>query len=260
MTTTRYELFYWPTIQGRGEFIRLALEAAGAAYVDVARLPESKGGGVRAIMPFLRGEAAGLQPLAPPFLRDGKHVIAQTVNILQYLAPRLGLVPDDEASRVRALQLCLTLSDLADEAHDTHHPISVGLYYEDQKPEASRRAAHFVATRMPKFLLYFERILATSPENEGRHLVGSDLSYADLFLFQLLIGLAYAFPRGMAHIAPALPLSLALRDRVAAHPRIAAYLVSERRIPFNEHGLFRRYPELDFDPATALSAAGEKSG
>ena len=33
----RYELYYWPSIQGRGEFIRLTLEEAGADYVDVAR-------------------------------------------------------------------------------------------------------------------------------------------------------------------------------------------------------------------------------
>jgi glutathione S-transferase len=250
-----YELFYWPSIQGRGEFVRLALEAAGAAYVDVARLPESKGGGARSIMSLLRGEGlppGALAPYAPPIVRAGDLVIAQTANILHFLGPRLGLVPDDDASRLRANQLMLTIMDLGAEVHDTHHPIATSLYYEDQKTEALRRAAHFVAERIPKLLLYFERVLAANTASEGRHLVGLELSYADLGLFQVISGLEYAFSRAMAHYKAELPLSLALRDRVAAHPRVAAYLASDRRIPFNESGLFRRYAELNLDPTKTL--------
>src|SRR5687767_12890133 len=137
----RYELYYWPTIQGRGEFVRLAFEEAGAAYVDVARLPASEGGGAAAIVALLRAEGPGLAPFAPPFVKAGDLVVAQTAAILQFLAPRLGLVPDDEAARVGAHQLQLTLADLVGEVHDTHHPIAVDEYYEDQKPEARRRAA-----------------------------------------------------------------------------------------------------------------------
>jgi glutathione S-transferase len=241
---TPYELYYWPSIQGRGEFIRLALEAAAAPYVDVARLSEEVGGGVPALMRFLRGEQPGIFPLAPPFLKAGELVLSQTPNILAFLAPRLGLVPDGEASRVHANQLMLTIADLANEAHDTHHPIGVSLYYEDQKPEALRRANDFVKHRMPKFLGYFERLLE---RGDRRHLLGSTLSYVDLGIFQLLSGLKYAFPRASERLAPELPLLHGLKERVAAAPHVSAYLASPRRIPFNEHGLFRRYAELDAD-------------
>jgi glutathione S-transferase len=255
-----YELFYWPSLHGRGEFIRLAFEAAGAAYVDVARLPESQGGSARAIMPLLPGGASFTGSFAPPIVRAGDLVLSQTVSILHFLAPRLGLAPNDEASRARALQIALTIADLVSEAHDTHHPIATSLYYEDQKEEARLRTSHFVATRLKKFLLYFEQLLALNTESGCKYLVGLELSYVDLSLFQTLTGLAYAFPRAMASLEAQIPLSLALRDRVAAHPRVAAYLASERRIPFNESGIFRRYPELDLDPAAALKAAGESQG
>jgi len=241
--TTAYELYYWPGIQGRGEFIRLAFEEAGVAYADVARQPESEGGGVKALRRFLDGKAPGLLPLAPPFLRHGDLVIAQTANVLQYLGPRLGLVPADEASRLRAHQIALTIADLVDEAHDVHHPIAVGLYYHDQKAEAARRAGHFLRERVPKFLGYLERVL----ERDG-HLVSAEVSYVDLEAFQIIEGLRYAFPRSMPAIERALPRLTALRDRIAARPRIAAYLASDRRLPFNEHGLFRHYPELDVVP------------
>jgi glutathione S-transferase len=250
MSIPSYELYYWPTIQGRGEFIRLALEDAGASYIDVARLSEAEGGGVPALMKVLRGSADApggtLAPFAPPFLKAGPLLIAQTVNILGYLGPRLGLVPDDEASRLRALQLQLTIADIASEVHDTHHPIASSLYYEDQMPEAKKRAVLFLSERIPKYLGYFERVLK---HNGEEHLVGNACSYADLSMFQLLSGLSYAFPRAMAAFAPSVPLLCGLRDRVAARPRIARYLASERRIPFNQHGLFRRYPELDAEPA-----------
>lgn len=234
----RYELYYWPSIQGRGEFVRLALEEAGAPYSDVARLPR----GVPALTRFLQGEAEGRPPFAPPFLKAGKLVIAQTANILLWLAPRHGLAPKGEAACVWAHQLQLTISDWLVEAHDTHHPIGGAFYYEDQKPESKRRAAHFRAERLPKFLGYFERLLE---REKGGWLLGRAFSYVDLSLFQMVAGLRYAFPRTMEKLEPRHPRSAALHDRVAARPRIAAYLESKRRIPFNQHGIFRHYPELD---------------
>jgi glutathione S-transferase len=236
----RYELYYWPGIQGRGEFIRLALEAAGADYVDVARRP---GSGMAAMLRFMESRAVRRPPLAPPFLKAGKQVIGQTANILLYLGPRLGLAPRAEADRLWAHQLQLTIIDLVDEAHDTHHPIASSLYYEDQKPAAKRRAADFIRNRLPKYLGYFEGVLARN--RPGRHMVGGRVSYVDLSVFQIVEGLRYAFPRAMGRRASRYPRVIALRDRVAARPRIAAYLASERRIPFNESGIFRCYPELD---------------
>lgn len=239
---TVYELFYWPSIQGRGELIRLALEDAGAPYADMARLPASEGGGVAAMQKLMKSGHGALAPFAPPFLRSGDLVIAQTASILFWLAPRLGLAPEDEAGRFHANQLMLTIADLVAEVHDTHHPISTGLYYEDQKPEARRRTTAFVRERAPKFLGYFERVLQ---HRSGLYLVGEASSYVDLSMFQVIEGLSYAFPRAMAGLGPQIPRLLALRDRVAARPRIKAYLASERRLPFNESGIFRRYPELD---------------
>jgi len=240
----KYELYYWPHIQGRGEFIRLALEEGAAEYVDVGRLPESEGGGRPAIARLLEDAADGRTPFAPPILKAGKLLISQTANILLYLGPRLGLVPDAEAARLWAHQLQLTLSDLVVEAHDTHHPIAKSLYYEDQKPEALRRAADFRALRLPKFLGYFERLLAANPDGE-RYLVGKALTYVDLSMFQVIAGLNYAFPRAMGAMSRKHPKLTALHQRAQARPRIAAYLGSSRRIAFNERGLFRHYPELD---------------
>lgn len=234
----RYELFYWPEIQGRGEFIRLALEDAGAAYVDVARQPK----GMAVMMRLLEGRALARAPFAPPFLRAGKQVIAQTANILLYLGPRLGLVPKREAERLWVHQLQLTIADWLVEVHDTHHPIAGGLYYEQQKREAKRRAADFLGQRLPKYLDYFEEVLRRSP---GGHLLGRKCAYPDLSLFQMVAGLRYAFPRAMAKRERGYPRVIALHERVAARPRIAAYLASPRRIPFNEQGIFRHYPELD---------------
>jgi len=235
-----YRLYYWPGIQGRGEFIRLAFEETAIDYVDVARLPEAEGGGVKALMRFLSGQEPGTLPLAPPFLCYGDLVIAQTANILQFLGPRLGLVPTDDVSRVRAHQIALTIADLVDESHDVHHPIAVSLYFHDQKPEAARRAGHFIRERVPKYLGYLERLL----ERDG-HLVSEAVSYVDLEAFQVVEGLRYAFPKSMAAIEPTLPRLVALHDRIAALPSVAAYLASPRRLPFNEHGVFRHYPELD---------------
>jgi glutathione S-transferase len=240
----RYLLHYWPHIPGRGEFIRLALEAAGADYVDVGRLPEAEGGGRPGISRLLTESASGHLPCAPPILQADDLVISQTANILQFLGPRLGLVPADEASRLWAHQLQLVMADWLVEIHDTHHPLAKSLYYEDQKPEAMRRSANFLELRLPKFLGYFERLL-TSYATPAPRLVGSQLSYADLSLFHMVAGLRYAFPRAMQRLAPTHPRIGALHDAVAAHARIAAYLASPRRIPFNDKGIFRHYPELD---------------
>src|SRR5579862_8619792 len=235
-----YELYYWPTIQGRGEFVRLALEEAGTEYLDVAR----QNGGVAGMQRLMTDPAAACPPFAPPFLKDGDVLIAQTANILLYLGRRHGLAPRDEAGRLWAHQLQLTIADVVDEAHDTHHPIASSLYYEDQTQEARRRAADFIANRVPKYLGYFERVLEHNPSGD-RHLVGRRVSSCDLSLFQLVAGLRYAFPRALAALEPRFPRVCALHDRTAARPRIAAYLRSPRRIAFNEQGVFRRYPELD---------------
>jgi glutathione S-transferase len=235
-----YELYYWPTIQGRGEFVRLALEEAGAPYVDVAR---RRGQGVSALLALLDGEDARA-PFAPPFLKHDELLIGQTAAILLYLGARHGLAPRDAAGRLWTHQLQLTIADLVNEAHETHHPVSVDLYYEDQKPEAARRAKHFRESRIPKFLAWFEQVLQRNAKGP-RHLVGAKLTYADLSLFQVVEGLRYAFPIATKRATADCPAVLALHDAVAERPRIAAYLKSKRRIPFNEDGIFRRYPELD---------------
>jgi glutathione S-transferase len=236
----RYELYYWPEIQGRGEFVRLPLEDAGADYADMAREKH----GIDAMMDILEGEERPDPPFAPPFLRHGERIVAQTANILLYLGPKLNLAPRDEDHRLFVHQLQLTICDLVVEAHDVHHPIGGGLYYEDQKPEARRRAKEFRDERIGKFLGYFERVLAANP-NGSDWLVGDRATYADLGLFQVIEGLRYGFPNAMAKREEQWPLVVALRDRVAKRPRIAAYLASDRRLPFSTSGIFRHYPELD---------------
>ena len=236
-----YKLFYWPGIQGRGEFVRLALEDAGAAYEDVGRSQ-----GEAALMAAMKKLDPVHRPFAPPFLQDGDVLVGQTANILYYLGPKLDLAPADEAGRLWVNQLQLTIADMVAEAHDTHHPVASGLYYDDQKAEALRRARDFTENRIPKFLSYFEEILANNPGGAGC-LAGASASYADLSLFQLVEGLRYAFPKAMARIARSLPQVTALCDAVSRRPGIAAYLKSPRRQPFNEEGIFRHYPELDAD-------------
>jgi glutathione S-transferase len=243
-----YELHYWPTIQGRGEFVRLALEAAGAPYVDVARGDESGGQGLAAMEHYLGDASVARPPFAAPFLVDGKQVIAQTAAILLYLGPRLGLVGKSEADQLWTHQIQLTIADLVTEVHDTHHPIASGLYYEEQRPEALRRASDFRQARLPKFMNWFEAVLQRNARHALSavpHLVGRRLSYADLSLFQVVEGLRYAFPTASRKVLKRAPAVAALHAGVAAHERVAAYLASERRLPFSEEGIFRHYPELD---------------
>jgi len=240
--TETYELYYWPILPGRGEFVRLVLEEAGAPYVDVARLPDNEGGGFKPLLEFVQGERPGQPAYAPPILVHGDLVLAQSAAICAYIGERHGLAPEEAGERTQALQLQLTVADVTDEAHNTHHPINAGLYYEDQKEAAREASQHFLEQRLPRFLGYFERVLGRSG---GEWLMGDRLTYPDLSLFQLVEGLAYAFPKGFAPIVESTPLLLTLRDRVAKRPHIAAYLASDRRLGFNEHGVFRNYPELD---------------
>ncbi len=240
-TSKTYELHYWPTIPGRGEFVRLALEEAAAPYLDVARTPKIRGGGISVMMKSLHA-GGPLEPFAPPFLKAGALWISQTANIQLFLGTRHGLLPRDEPSRLKANQIQLTIADLVAEVHDTHHPIAPSLYYEDQKREAKKKAAHFVTERVPKFLGWLERVLEASG---GSGFVGRATSYVDLSAFHVLAGLDYAFPKAMARMTKRMPSLRALAARIEERPRIAAYLGSKRRVPFNEDGIFRHYPELD---------------
>ncbi|MGF6254785.1 glutathione S-transferase [Ensifer sp. LBL] len=239
-----YELYYWDGIQGRGEFVRLALEDAGATYVDVTREP---GRGTGEMMKLMESTVEAHIPFAPPFLRDGDQIISHVANILFYLGPRLGLAPKDEAQRWFANGLQLTITDFIAEVHDTHHPIATSKYYEDQTQEAKARAAEFVTNRIPKFLGYFERVLAQNPDGNG-HAIGNAVTYVDLSLFQVIEGLRYAFPKAMRHDEVRFPNLIRLHALVKSRPNIAAYLASPRRLAFNEDGIFRRYPELDIAP------------
>jgi glutathione S-transferase len=245
MTDVRYDLYYWPGIQGRGEFVRLAFEDAGVPYVDVVRKPEAEGGGIAAMQRVLAGAAGGLRPYAPPVLVVGDLVLAQTALILQWLGPRLGLAPEAEHERLAVMEIQLTLTEALSEIHDVHHPIATTLYYEDQKPEAARRAGHLVKERLPKYLGWLEDVLRRNAASGGQWLVGDRISTVDLSVFQAMAGLGYSFPNALRRLSPALPGLCALRDRVAARPRLAAYLASDRRLPWSTHGLFRHYPELD---------------
>jgi glutathione S-transferase len=240
----RYELYYWPEIPGRGEFVRLALEEAGADYVDIARGTKEDTGGMPAMMAALGDQEAATPPFAPPFLKAGKLVIGQTANILMYLGGRHGLAPAAEAGRLWANELQLTVTDFVKEIHDTHHPVGSGLYYEDQKREAKRFTESFLKERLPKYLGYFERVLAQNPRGD-KSLIGARVTYPDLSIFHVVEGLRYAFPTAMKRAERRLSRVTALHDRIAERPRIARYLASPRRIPFNESGIFRRYAALD---------------
>jgi len=239
-----YELYYWPGIQGRGEFIRLALEEAGAKYVDVALVPQAKGGGVPAILRVLAARGIDRPPFAVPILKAGRKLIAQTPNILLFLGGRLKLAPLDEAGRLWTNQLELTILDFYLEIFHTHHPLGDGYAYEEQKSAAKRRTKDFLSVRLPKFLGYFERVLELN-RRRGPWMVGARPSYADLSMAQVIAGLRYAFPSATRRALRRRPRLRALHDEVFARPRIARYLASDRRLAFNNEDLFRRYPELD---------------
>jgi glutathione S-transferase len=231
-----YELYYWGGIPGRGEFVRLALEDAGADYIDVVHKR-----GDKAMMPFLRGAQEGALPFAPPFLKAGRLVIAQTATILAYLGPRLGLVPGGQAAELYAQQLQMTIVDFVTEIHDTHHPIASSQHYEQQRSAARKRSQVFRDERLPKFLGYFEKVIERGNGKQAlsRH------SYVDLSLFQLVSGLDYAFPNAMRGVGKRIPRLRALAERVSQRPNITAYLESPRRLAFNQEGIFRHYPALD---------------
>jgi glutathione S-transferase len=239
-----YELHYWPTIQGRGEFVRLALEHAGIPYADVAREDERHGGGEEALIEALQSKELTTPPFAPPWLKAGDLVIGQTANILLFLGRKHALAPEEESGMLWTHQLQLTLADFVVEIHDVHHPLGVTQYYEDQRAEAKRRAEEFRGKRMPKFLNYFETVLQRNPQG-SEYLVGSAVTYADLSVFQVIDGLRYAFPKRMRTLSRRFPKLIALHERVQALPRVAAYLISPRRLGFSKEGIFRHYGELD---------------
>ena len=239
-----YKLYYWPMIQGRGEVIRLALEEAGADYIDVARNSKGQEDNQSAIIDILQDSTLMSPPFGPPFLVDRDIIIAQAAAILQYLAPKIGLIGESQEEQIFAHQIQLTVSDFLTEVHDTHHPIASELFYEDQIEESKRRSANFIKIRIPKYLNYFEKIISNNKSNSG-WLIGNSLTYPDLSLFQIIEGLHYAFPKAFANIAGNYTNTITLRDAVAARPNIASYLKSNRRIEFNTMGVFRYYPELD---------------
>lgn len=237
-----YQLIYWPTLPGRGEIVRLVLEDAGVDYDDVARKPEDEGGGFGAVTRWMKGKGPHFPVFAPPIIVDGEHVIAQMCTVCRFLGERHDLAPDDEIGRAQASTLMMTVSDVLTETHDTHHPIAISLTYEEQREAAIDRAAAFLGGRLQQWLGFFETVLERS---DGEYLTGYAVSYPDLALFGVMQGLAYAFPRGYASATASTPQLVAHRERIAARPNIAAYLASPRRLPYNETGIFRRYPELD---------------
>jgi glutathione S-transferase len=239
-----YELYYWPGIQGRGEFIRLALEEGEADYRDAALIPESGGGGVPAILKVLAARGLSRPPFAVPVLKAGRQLIAQTANILVFLGGELRLAPGDTAGRLWTHQLQLTILDLYEEIFSTHHPLGDGYAYEEQQAAARRRTRNFLRVRLPKFMSYFERVLELKP-GRGPWMVGARVSYADLSMAQVIAGLHYAFPRATARTLRKRPRLTALHAAVFTRPRIARYVASGRRVPFNNHDLFRHYPSLD---------------
>ncbi|KAI1802707.1 glutathione S-transferase domain-containing protein [Daldinia bambusicola] len=250
-----YELIYWPSIPGRGEHIRLALEEGGATYTDTAQIEKGIEQVTAQIAESNVGDDFNPPPFAPPILRHGDLLISQTSNILLYLGPRLGLVPsedDDEHPdalyKVNALALT-ALDGLSNEVHDCHHPIATGLYYEDQKEEAKRKSKDFVENRLPKFLGYFERVLQGKASGEGPWLYGGQLTYADLVLFQCVDGTKFAFRKAMAAAEKSGKYAhvFKLYDAVKERPRISEYLASKRRQDYSM-GIYRYYEELDFGP------------
>lgn len=244
---TTYDLYYWPTIPGRGEFVRLVLEATHTPYRDVARLPEDQGGGTAAIFEILKAHGATMRPFAPPILTTPNLVLWQTAHICTTLAQRHNLMPSDPTRAHHTAALLLTLIDVVDEFHNTHHPVAIAYHYEDQQDEARRNAQAFVQKRLPRFFNYFEDVWRRNTTSD-QHLVGEQLTVADLALFQVLEGFAYAFPNAFSQLASDMPGLLSVRDHVRQFPTLQNYFASDRHIAFNNHGIFRHYTELDCDP------------
>ncbi|KAK5109187.1 hypothetical protein LTR62_007272 [Meristemomyces frigidus] len=251
----QYELLYHPGIPGRGEFIRLAFEAKGVAYTDVANEQKDGYSTVQAVCMNKGTESVDGNPpvFSSPALRipgaglDGQAlVIAQTPNILWYLGEKLGLVPDDEGGKYHVQQVALTALDLTNETHDTHHPLAVMQYYEDQKEAALAKAKDVRENRIPKYLSYFSRVLEhNAPHGKRKFLVGSYLTYADTTVWQVLNGLLFAFPKEMEARRKEFPaLFEELYPAVQEVEGIRQYLASERRLAYSS-GVFRYYPELD---------------
>lgn len=234
-----YTLYYWPSIPGRGEFVRLVLEALGAPYRDVAREESVEEGS--ALVQKMRQQAPfARRHFAPPLLEGDGVVLSQTPVICSWLGERHGLIPDGEQARVEGRVWQATIADIVNEVHALHHPIATSLYFEDQREEARRATREFCEERLDTWLEHLEGGIS----EEGPFLFGATLSHVDCALFQLVRGLRYALPGPMQARHTNIPRLSALCEAVAAQDRIARYLESARCIPFNEDGIFRHYPEL----------------
>ena len=197
------------------------------------------------MLALLHGEGTSHIPFAPPFLRDGGVIVSHAAAILLYP----GRADRTRANRRRTGAYGRTryraITDIVAEVYNSHHPIDADKWFHEQKDAAIARAAVFRRDRMPKYSFgWFERLLAANPAGVD-HLVGGFVTYADLSLFQLVEGLRFAFPLASERTLARLPRVTALHKAMAERPRLKAYLASERRVPFKETGIFRRYPELD---------------
>jgi glutathione S-transferase len=229
-----YQLWYWPSIPGRGEFVRLALEAAEIEYEDMAREQ-----GAEALIADLQGRG-GIRPFAPPYLVDGELCIGQTAHILAFLADRHDFGAGELEVDLQLIQLQLDITDIVAEVHNVHHPVAAALYYQDQMDAAYEAARHYRDQRLPKYLDHFEAALE---ENGGPCVLGDRWTHVDTSLFQLMEGLDYMFPNRMRELDyPRLELCRQAMMEIAG---VEQYLASDRRLSFNEDGIFRFYPELD---------------
>ena len=231
-----YQLWYWPSIPGRGEFVRLFMEAGELEYTDMAREQSAD-----ALVEDMHARE-GIQPFAPPYLVDEDVTIGQTALILLYLSDKEGLGSGDLATDLKLMQLQMDIADLVEEVHSTHHPVASSQYYADQMDAAYDKAEDFRANRIPKYLIHFDNALAASG---GPFVLGEQWSHVDTSLFQVMEGLDYAFPRYMAEMQGSWPHLEALQAAVPEIEGVAAYLASENRMEFNEDGIFRHYEELD---------------
>ncbi|KAK4058824.1 hypothetical protein OIO90_000270 [Microbotryomycetes sp. JL221] len=249
-----FEVVYHAGIPGRAEFVRLMFEATGVTYRDA---PQEDG--QDCIIPYVTGNFADHDknplPFAVPVLRHNDVVISQVPNIVLYLSSRLPPIdldgestntaqtpaPLHDLSTFHWLEQLMTILDMNNEVHETHHPIDIRLYYEDQKAEAQKRAQAFREARIPKFLGNFEN-------NIKKHTSGflnEKVSPADLALFHMVEGILFAFPERINQVKSEFPHVFKLRDTIKSSRRIQAYINSGRRIPFNNYGIFRHYTELD---------------